>query len=359
MPSTAFLQTSTRTVPELLRVEALAAYTDRVVNGPYPWKCDQCNTSRKTCVFRGHAKKCDACASARNSCSFLDNGLKFFFHREDSAGRVVLAPSPGLLIEHVARLHYEADIMTAHNTVAVLQILSMSLNDKKLVSEYRQIDDDVRDLFDNVEFYKDLFNIVVSPFPDLNDPRFLLPLDSQMKSPKKKKKKPAKAKAKATSKKGKGKAVEPVEDKEEEEYKEEEEQEMEEEVEDTQELDQSASPAATEHVPSDDDEEDNGEDTDHTYHPPKLQSEEEEIPPTDFNEDANGDQDLQQEEEDEDKVFDQLHSSPIRPSILGFEEEAVEREDVVDEGAMQSIVDIILGRDTEEERETEEPSIEA
>ncbi|THV01348.1 hypothetical protein K435DRAFT_853906, partial [Dendrothele bispora CBS 962.96] len=103
---------------------------------------------------------------------------------------------------------------------------------------------------------------------------------------------------------------------------------------------------------------DNGEDTDNTYYPPKSQSEEEEIPPTD-EEDADGDRDSQQEEEDEDKVFDQLHSSPIRPSILGFEEESVEREDAVDEGTMQAVVNVILGRDTGEERETAEPCIDS
>ncbi|THU77770.1 hypothetical protein K435DRAFT_812160 [Dendrothele bispora CBS 962.96] len=127
-----FANVDTDPAPELRVVEAMAAYTDRVVNGPYPWKCDQCNTSRKTCVFRGHSKKCDACASARNSCSILNKGLKFFFHQEDAAGRVALAPShmaseaqrarrlrreADLLIDHAARLHYEADIMTAHNTV--------------------------------------------------------------------------------------------------------------------------------------------------------------------------------------------------------------------------------------------------
>ncbi|THU78213.1 hypothetical protein K435DRAFT_811745 [Dendrothele bispora CBS 962.96] len=353
-----FANVDTDPAPELLRVEALAAYTDRVVNGPYPWKCDQCNTSRKTCVFRGHAKKCDACASARNSCSFLDNGLKFFFHREDSAGRVALAPShmaseaqrarrlrheADLLIEHAARLHYEADIMTAHNTVAVLQILNMSPNDEKLVEEYQQIGTSST-TWSSTRTY-------------LNDPRFSLPSDSQMKSPKKRKR-PAKAttKAKAASKKGKGKAVEPVKE-EEEDYEEEEEPEMEEEVEETQELERSASPTATERVPSDD-EEDDGGDTDHTYHPPKSQSEEEEIPPTD-SDDAEGEEDAQQEEEDEDKVFDQLHSSPIRPSRLGFEEEAVEKEDVVDEGTMQSVVDVILGRDTEEEGETAEPCVDS
>ncbi|THU78818.1 hypothetical protein K435DRAFT_811230 [Dendrothele bispora CBS 962.96] len=88
-----FANVDTDPAPELRVVEAMAAYTDRVVNGPYPWKCDQCNTSRKICVFRGHDKKCDACASARNSCSILSNGLKFFFHQEDAAGRVALAPS--------------------------------------------------------------------------------------------------------------------------------------------------------------------------------------------------------------------------------------------------------------------------
>ncbi|THV02679.1 hypothetical protein K435DRAFT_852527 [Dendrothele bispora CBS 962.96] len=369
-----FANVNTDPAPELRVVEAMAAYTNRVVNGPYPWKCDQCNTSRKICVFRGHDKKCDACASARNSCSILSDGLKFFFHQEDAAGRVALAPShmaseaqrarrlrheADLLIEHAARLHYEADIMTAHNTVAVLQILKMSPKDKKLVEEYRKTDDDVRDIFDNVGKYQKTFDIVVNQFPDLKDPRFSLPSDSQMRSPKKKK--PAKPKPKAPTKKGKEKAVEPVEEEEEdfeEEEGEEEEPEMEDEVEGTQELEErSASPAATERIPSED-EGDNGEDTDNTYYPPKSQSEEEEIPPTD-EEDADGDRDSQQEEEDEDKVFDQLHSSPIRPSILGLEEESVEREDVVDEGTMQSVVNVILGRNTEEEGETAEPCIDS
>ncbi|THU87692.1 hypothetical protein K435DRAFT_867017 [Dendrothele bispora CBS 962.96] len=216
-----FANVDTDPAPELCRVEAMAAYTDRVVNGPYPWKCNQCNTSCKTCVFRGHAKKCDACASARNSCSILNNRLKFFFHQEDAAGRVALAPShiaseaqracrlrheADLLIEHAACLHYEADIMTAHNTVAVLQILKMLPNDKKLVEEYRKTDDDVRDIFDNVGKYRKIFDIVVNKFPDLKDPRFSLPSDSQMKSPKKKKP------AKAPTKKGKEKAVEPIEE---------------------------------------------------------------------------------------------------------------------------------------------------
>ncbi|THU88796.1 hypothetical protein K435DRAFT_865952 [Dendrothele bispora CBS 962.96] len=365
-----FANVDTDPTPELRVVEAMVAYTDRVVNGPYPWKCDQCNTSRKICVFRGHDKKCDACASARNSCSILSKGLKFFFHQEDAAGRVALAPShmaseaqrarrlrkqADLLIDQAARLHYEADIMTAHNTVAVLQILKMSPDDKKLVDEYRKTDDDIRDIFDNVDTYRKTFDIVVNQFPDLRDPRFSLPSDSQMKSPKKKKPKP-----KAT-KKGKEKAVEPVEEEEEdfeEEERQEEEPEMEDEVEGTQELERSASPAATEHIPSED-EGDNGEDTDNTYYPPKSQSEEEEIPPTDDDDDAKGQRDSQQEEEDEDKVFDQLHSSPIRPSILGFEEESVEREDAVDEGTMQAVVDVILGRDTEEEGETAEPCIDA
>ncbi|THU78342.1 hypothetical protein K435DRAFT_811628 [Dendrothele bispora CBS 962.96] len=364
-----FANVDTDPAPELRVVEAMAAYTDRVVNGPYPWKCDQCNASRKVCVFRGHSKKCDACASARNSCSILQKGFKFFFHQEDAAGRVALAPShmaseaqrarrlrheADLLIDHAARLHYEADIMTAHNTVAVLQILKMSPDDKKLVDEYRKTDKDIRDIFDNVDEYRRVFDIVVNEFPDLRDPRFSLPSDSQMKSPKKKSAKP---RAKAT-KKGKGKAVEPVEEEEEdveqepEDLEEEEEQEMED-----PELERSASPAATEHIPSEDDG-DNGEDTDNTYYPPKSQSEEEEIPPTGSDDDADGDQDSQQEEEDEEKVFDQLHSSPVRPSILDFDEE-VEREDVVDEGAKQSAVDDILGRDAEEERETEEPPVEA
>ncbi|THU90257.1 hypothetical protein K435DRAFT_802128 [Dendrothele bispora CBS 962.96] len=363
-----FANVDTDPAPELRVVEAMAAYTDRVVNGPYPWKCDQCNAARKVCVFRGHSKKCDACASARNSCSILHKGFKFFFHQEDAAGRVALAPShmaseaqrarrlrheADLLIDHAARLHYEADIMTAHNTVAVLQILKMSPDDKQLVDEYRKTDKDIRDIFDNVEEYRRVFDIVVNEFPDLRDPRFSLPSDSQMKSPKKKK--PAKPKVKAT-KKGKEKAVEPVEE-EEEDFEEEEGQEMEDEGEGTQELERSASPTATERVPSDD-EEDDGGDTDHTYHPPKSQSEEEEIPPTD-SDDAEGEEDAQQEEEDEDKVFDQLHSSPIRPSRLGFEEEVVEKEDVVDEGTMQSVVDVILGRDTEEEGETAEPCIDS
>ncbi|THU85399.1 hypothetical protein K435DRAFT_869335 [Dendrothele bispora CBS 962.96] len=369
-----FANVDTDPAPELRVVEAMAAYTDRVVNGPYPWKCDQCNTSRKICVFRGHNKKCDACASARNSCSILSDGLKFFFHQEDAAGRVALAPShmaseaqrarrlrkqADLLIDQAARLHYEADIMTAHNTVAVLQILKMSPDDKKLVDEYRKTDDDIRDIFDNVDKYRKTFDIVVNQFPDLRDPRFSLPSDSQMRSPKKKK--PTKPKPKAPTKKGKEKAVEPVEEEEEdfeEEEGQEEEPEMEDEVEGTQELEErSASPAATERIPSED-EGDNGEDTDNTYYPPKSQSEEELVPPTDDEEDADGDRDSQQEEEDEDKVFDQLHSSPIRPSILGFDEE-VEREDVVDEGAKQSAVDAILGRDAEEEMETEEPPVEA
>ncbi|THU89156.1 hypothetical protein K435DRAFT_865562 [Dendrothele bispora CBS 962.96] len=346
-----FANVDTDPAPELRVVEAMAAYTDRVVNGPYPWKCDQCNTSRKVCVFRGHDKKCDACASARNSCSILSKGLKFFFHQEDAAGRVALAPShmaseaqracrlrkqADLLIDQAAHLHYEADIMTAHNTVAVLQILKMSPDDKKLVDEYRKTDDDIRDIFDNVDTYRKTFDIVVNQFPDLRDPRFSLPSDSQMRSPKKKK--PAKPKPKAPTKKGKEKAVEPVEEEEEdfeEEEGQEEEPEMEDEVEGTQELKRSASPVATEHIPSED-EGDNGEDTDNTYYPPKSQSEEEEIPPTD-EENADGDRDSQQEEEDEDKVFDQLHSSPIRPSILGFEEESVEREDAVDEGTMQAV----------------------
>ncbi|THV06290.1 hypothetical protein K435DRAFT_849086 [Dendrothele bispora CBS 962.96] len=342
-----FTNVDTDPAPELRVVEAMAAYTDRVVNGPYPWKCDQCNASRKVCVFRGHSKKCDACASARNSCSILHKGFKFFFHQEDAAGRVALAPShmaseaqrarrlrheADLLIEHAARLHYEADIMTAHNTVAVLQILKMSPDDKQLVDEYRKTDKDIRDIFDNVDEYRRIFDIIVNEFPDLRDPRFSLPSDSQMKSPKKKK--PAKPKAKAT-KKGKGKAVEPVEE-EEEDLEEEEGQEMEDEVEGTQELKRSASPVATERIPSED-EEDKGEDTDNTYYPPKSQSEDEEIPPTDSDDDAEGDRHSQQEEEDEDKVFDQLHSSPIRPSILGFDEELVEREDIADEGTMQSI----------------------
>ncbi|THU86703.1 hypothetical protein K435DRAFT_804896 [Dendrothele bispora CBS 962.96] len=367
-----FANVDTDPAPELRVVEAMAAYTDRVVNGPYPWKCDQCNTSRKICVFRGHDKKCDACTSARNSCSILSKGLKFFFHQEDAAGRVALAPShmaseaqrarrlrkqADLLIDQAARLHYEADIMTAHNTVAVLQILKMSPDDKKLVDEYRKTDDDIRDIFDNVNMYRKTFDIVVNQFPDLKDPRFFLPSNSQMRSPKKKK--PAKPKLKAPTKKGKEKAVEPV--KEEEDFKEEEgqeeEPEMEDEVEGTQELERSASPAAMEHIPSKD-EGDNGEDTDNTYYPPKSQSEEEEIPPTN-EEDADGDRDSQQEEEDEDKVFDQLHSSPICPSILGFEEESVEREDAVDEGTMQAVVDVILGRNTEEEGETAEPCIDA
>ncbi|THU89737.1 hypothetical protein K435DRAFT_802518 [Dendrothele bispora CBS 962.96] len=368
-----FANVDTDPAPELRVVEAMAAYTDRVVNGPYPWKCDQCNTSRKVCVFCGHDKKCDACASARNSCSILSKGLKFFFHQEDAAGRVALAPShmaseaqrarrlrkqADLLIDQAARLHYEADIMTAHNTVAVLQILKMSPDDKKLVDEYRKTDDDICDIFDNVDTYRKTFDIVVNQFPDLRDPRFSLPSDSQMKSPKKKK--PAKPKPKAT-KKGKEKAVEPVEEEEEdfeEEEGQEEEPEMEDEVEGTQELERSASPAATEHIPSED-EGDNGEDTDNTYYPPKSQSEEEEIPPTDDEEDADGDRDSQQEEEDEDKVFDQLHSSPLCPSILGFEEESVEREDAIDEGTMQAVVDVILGRNTEEEGETAEPCIDA
>ncbi|THU79646.1 hypothetical protein K435DRAFT_875243 [Dendrothele bispora CBS 962.96] len=146
-----FTNVDTDPAPELRVVEAMAAYTDRVVNGPYPWKCDQCNASRKVCVFRGHSKKCDACASARNSCSILHKGFKFFFHQEDAAGRVALAPShmaseaqwarrlrheADLLIEHAARLHYEADIMTAHNTVAVLQILKMSPDDQQLVDSF-------------------------------------------------------------------------------------------------------------------------------------------------------------------------------------------------------------------------------
>ncbi|THU85849.1 hypothetical protein K435DRAFT_868878 [Dendrothele bispora CBS 962.96] len=341
-----FANVDTDPAPELLRVEALAAYTDRVVNGPYPWKCNQCNTSRKTCVFRGHAKNS---SSIERILPVEWRWLRLVDMASEAQRARRLRHEADLLIEHAARLHYEADIMTAHNTVAVLQILNMSPNDKKLVDEYRQIDDDIRDLFDNVGFYKDLF-------PDLNDPRFSLPSDSQMKSPKKRKRlAKATTKAKAPSKKGKEKAVEPVKE-EEEEYKEEEEPEMDEEVEETQELGQSASPTATERVPSDD-EEDDGGDTDHTYHPPKSQSEEEEIPPTD----SDGERDSQQEEEDEDKVFDrdQLHSSPIRPSILGFEEEAVEREDVVDEGTMQSVVDVILGRDTEEERETAEPCIDS
>ncbi|THU98109.1 hypothetical protein K435DRAFT_795930 [Dendrothele bispora CBS 962.96] len=346
-----FANVDTDPAPELRVVEAMAAYTDRVVNGPYPWKCDQCNASRKV---------------------ILQKGFKFFFHQEDAAGRVALAPShmaseaqrarrlrheADPLIDHAARLHYEADIMTAHNTVVVLQILKMSPDDKQLVDEYRKTDKDIRDIFDNVDEYRRVFDIVVNEFPDLRDPRFSLPSDSQMKSPKKKK--PAKPKVKAT-KKGKEKAVEPVEEEEEdfeEEEGQEEEPEMEDEVEGTQELEQSASPAATEHIPSED-EGDNGEDTDNTYYPPKSQSEEEEIPPTDDKEDADGDRDSQQEEEDEEKVFDQLHSSPVRPSILGFDEE-VEREDVVDEGAKQSAVDDILGRDAEEERETEEPPVEA
>ncbi|THU79214.1 hypothetical protein K435DRAFT_810899 [Dendrothele bispora CBS 962.96] len=54
-----FANVDTDPAPELRVVEAMVAYTDRVVNGPYPWKCDQCNTSRKTCVFRGHDKKCN------------------------------------------------------------------------------------------------------------------------------------------------------------------------------------------------------------------------------------------------------------------------------------------------------------
>ncbi|THU79865.1 hypothetical protein K435DRAFT_810352 [Dendrothele bispora CBS 962.96] len=370
-----FANVDTDPAPELRVVEAMAAYTDRVVNGPYPWKCDQCNTARKICVFRGHDKKCDACASARNSCSILSKGLKFFFHQEDAAGRVALAPShmaseaqrarrlrkqADLLIDQAARLHYEADIMTAHNTVAVLQILKMSPDDKKLVDEYRKTDDDIRDIFDNVDKYRKTFDIVVNQFPDLRDPRFSLPSDSQMRSPKKKK--PAKPKPKAPTKKGKEKAVEPVEEEEEEYFEEEEgqeeEPEMQDEVEGNQELERSASPAATEHIPSED-EGDNGEDTDNTYYPPKSQSEEEEIPPTDDDDDAKGQRDSQQEEEDEDKVFDQLHSSPIRPSILGFEEESVEREDDVDEGTMQAVVNVILGRDTEEEGETAEPCIDA
>ncbi|THU77769.1 hypothetical protein K435DRAFT_877424 [Dendrothele bispora CBS 962.96] len=234
----------------------------------------------------------------------------------------------------------------------------MSPDDKKLVDEYRQTDDDIRDIFDNVGTYRKTFDIVVSQFPDLRDPRFSLPSDSQMKSPKKKK--PAKPKVKAM-KKGKEKAVEPVEEEEEdfeEEEGQEEEQEMEDEVEGTQELKRSASPVATEHISSED-EEDNGEDTDNTYYPPKSQSEEEEIPPTDDDDDAEGERDSQQEEEDKDKVFDQLHSSPTCPSILGFEEESVEREDAVDEGTMQAVVDVILGRDTEEEGETAEPCIDA
>ncbi|THU87199.1 hypothetical protein K435DRAFT_804495 [Dendrothele bispora CBS 962.96] len=286
-----FANVDTDPAPELRVVEAMAAYTDRVVNGPYPWKCDQCNTSRKICVFRGHDKKCDACASARNSCSILSDGLKFFFHQEDAAGRVALAPShmaseaqrarrlrkqADLLIDHAARLHYEADIMTAHNTVAVLQILKMSPKDKKLVEEYRKTDDDVRDIFDNVGKYQKTFDVVVNQFPDLKDPRFSLPSDSQMRSPKKKK--PTKPKPKAPTKKGKGKAVEPVEEEEEdfeEEEGQEEEPEMEDEVEGTQEFEErSASPAATERIPSED-EGDNGEDTDNTYYPPKSQSEEE------------------------------------------------------------------------------------
>ncbi|THU82166.1 hypothetical protein K435DRAFT_808520 [Dendrothele bispora CBS 962.96] len=224
-----------------------------------------------------------------------------------------------LLIDHAACLHYKADIMTAHNTVAVLQILKMSPDDKKLVEEYRKTDDDVRDIFDNVNKYWKTFDIVVNQFPDLKDPRFSLPSDSQMRSPKKKK--PAKQKPKAPTKKGKEKAVEPVEEEEEdfeEEEGQEEEPEMEDEVEGTQELKRSASPAATEHIPSED-EGDNGEDMDNTYYPPKSQSEEEEIP------------------------------------ILGFEEESVEREDAVDEGTMQSVVDVILARNTEEEGETAEP----
>ncbi|THU86137.1 hypothetical protein K435DRAFT_805347 [Dendrothele bispora CBS 962.96] len=346
-----FANVDTDPAPELRVVEAMAAYTDRVVNGPYPWKCDQCNAARKVCVFRGHSKKCDACASARNSCSILHKGFKFFLHQEDAAGRVALAPShmaseaqrarrlrheADLLIEHAARLHYEADIMTAHNTVAVLQILKMSPDDKQLVDEYRKTDKDIRDIFDNVDEYRRIFDIVVNEFPDLRDPRFSLPSDSQMKSPKKKK--PTKPKPKAT-KKGKEKATEPVEEEEEdfeEEEGQEEEPEMEDEVEGTQELERIRIIPII----------------------PQSQSEEEEIPPTDDEEDADGDRDSQQEEEDEDKVFDQLHSSPIRPSILGFEEE-VEREDVVDEGATQSIVDDILRPDVEEERETGEPSVEA
>ncbi|THU79020.1 hypothetical protein K435DRAFT_811060 [Dendrothele bispora CBS 962.96] len=245
-----FANVDTDPAPELRVVEAMAAYTDRVVNGPYPWKCDQCNASRKVCVFRGHSKKCDACASARNSCSILHKGFKFFLHQEDAAGRVALAPShmaseaqrarrlrheADLLIDHAARLHYEADIMTAHNTVAVLQILKMSPDDKQLVDEYRKTDKDIRDIFDNVEEYRRVFDIVVNEFPDLRDPRFSLPSDSQMKSPKKKK--PTKPKVKAT-KKGKEKAIEPVEEEEEdfeEEEGQEEEPEMEDEVEGTQE----------------------------------------------------------------------------------------------------------------------------
>ncbi|THU79842.1 hypothetical protein K435DRAFT_810371 [Dendrothele bispora CBS 962.96] len=275
-----FANVDTDPAPELRVVEAMAAYTDRVVNGPYPWKCDQCNAARKVCVFRGHSKKCDACASARNSCSILHKGFKFFFHQEDAAGRVALAPShmaseaqrarheADLLIEHAARLHYEADIMTAHNTVAVLRILKMSPDDKQLVDEYRKTDKDIRDIFDNVDTYRKTFDIVVNQFPDLRDPRFSLPSDSQMRSPKKKK--PAKPKPKAPTKKGKEKAVEPVEEEEEdfeEEEGQEEEPEMEDEVEGNQELERSASPAATEHIPSED-EGDNGEDTDNTYYPP-------------------------------------------------------------------------------------------
>ncbi|THU78662.1 hypothetical protein K435DRAFT_811359 [Dendrothele bispora CBS 962.96] len=57
-----FANVDTDPAPKLRVVEAMAAYTDRVVNRPYPWKCDQCNTSCKTCVFCGHDKKCDACA---------------------------------------------------------------------------------------------------------------------------------------------------------------------------------------------------------------------------------------------------------------------------------------------------------
>ncbi|THU77293.1 hypothetical protein K435DRAFT_878051 [Dendrothele bispora CBS 962.96] len=86
-----FANVDTDPAPELRVVEAMAAYTDRVVNGPYPWKCDQCNAARKVCVFRGHSKKCDACASARNSCSTSTTppelyAARFFQSRRTSSG---------------------------------------------------------------------------------------------------------------------------------------------------------------------------------------------------------------------------------------------------------------------------------
>ncbi|THU77183.1 hypothetical protein K435DRAFT_812690, partial [Dendrothele bispora CBS 962.96] len=347
-----FANVDTDPAPELRVVEAMAAYTDRVVNGPYPWKCDQCNTSRKICVFppdttcvlqhqlvfRGHNKKCDACA---NMASEAQRARR-------------LRKQADLLIDQAARLQYEADIMTAHNTVAVLQILKMSPDDKKLVDEYRKTDDDIRDIFDNVDKYRKTFDIVVNQFPDLRDPRFSLPSDSQMRSPKKKK--PTKPKPKAPTKKGKEKAVEPVEE-EEEDFEEEEGQEEEPEMEDEVGAPRSSNGLRVQRRRSTSLPKTKGTmgDTDNTYYPPKSQSEEELVPPTD-EEDADGDRDSPQEEEDEDKVFDQLHSSPIRPSILGFEEESEdvelrswvqeEEEKALDQGIAQlvSLSDCKFGR---------------